>query len=70
MTTRQYPLPIAVRAITAAQMLDCSRQHVYQLVERGELRRIEVNGSKAVRIPLVDVYALLGMAVPIEGGES
>jgi excisionase family DNA binding protein len=56
--------PLAVRATTAAQLLDCSRAHVYQLMERGVLRRIEIPGSKAVRIPTEDVYALLGMDAP------
>jgi excisionase family DNA binding protein len=56
--------PIAVRAATAAQMLDCSRAHIYQLIERGELRRLEVSGSKAIRVPIQDVYAVLGLEQP------
>ena len=67
MTERSRPRPLAVRAITAAEMLDCSRAHVYQLMERGELRRIQIAGSKAVRIPVEDVYALLGMEAPSAG---
>jgi hypothetical protein len=58
--------PIAVRAIVAAQMLDCSRAHSYQLMERGELQRIPRAGSKSVRIPIGDIYAVLGMDVPAE----
>lgn len=58
------PPPIAVRVSHAAALLDCSRQHVYQLVERGTLRRIQIAGSNAVRIPIADVYAALGMEVP------
>jgi excisionase family DNA binding protein len=64
MATRSKALPLAVRATTAAQMLEVSRAHVYQLMERGHLRRIQIPGSKAVRIPIEDVYALLGMDVP------
>ena len=58
--------PIVVRATVAAQMLDCSRAHIYQLVERGELQRIQIAGSKSVRIPVSDIYAVLGMDVPAE----
>lgn len=64
MVTRPTTRPLAVRAVTAAEMLDCSRAHIYQLMERGELRRIKIAGSKAVRIPVEDVYALLGMEPP------
>ena len=44
------PPPIAVRVSHAAALLDCSRQHVYQLIERGTLRRLRIevkvaNGS-------------------------
>lgn len=56
--------PIAVRVSHAADLLDCSRQHVYQLIERGTLRRLRIEGSHAVRIPLADIYAALGMEVP------
>jgi hypothetical protein len=34
---------------------------------RGALRRIEIRGSKSVRIPIEDVYALLGMEPPTTG---
>ncbi|WP_395157216.1 helix-turn-helix domain-containing protein [Ilumatobacter sp.] len=66
MTARLSPVsqPLAVRPITAAKMLDCSRAHIYQLCSRGELRRIQVRGSTSVRIPIEDVYAVLGMEVP------
>jgi hypothetical protein len=47
-------------------MLDCSRAHIYQLMERGELQRIQIAGSKSVRIPVRDIYAVLGMDVPAE----
>ena len=58
------PYPLAVRVSHAAALLDCSRQHVYQLIERGELRRLQIRGSKAVRIPIEDVYNVLGLEVP------
>jgi excisionase family DNA binding protein len=66
MANYRHQSPVAVRATTAAQLLDCSRAHVYQLMQRGHLRRIEIPGSKAVRIPIEDVYALLGMDLPAE----
>jgi excisionase family DNA binding protein len=59
-----HPDAVVVRAAVAAQMLDCSRGHIYQLMAGGQLRRIEIPGSKAVRIPTEDVYALLGMDAP------
>lgn len=59
--------PIAVKASTAATMLDCSRQFVYQLIERGTLRRINIPGTVAIRIPIEDVYAVLGQEVTHDG---
>jgi excisionase family DNA binding protein len=56
--------PLAVRAITAAEMLDCSRAHIYQLIERGHLRRLQIAGSTSVRIPVEDIYAVLGVEMP------
>ena len=64
---RPVHAPVVVRAITAAQMLDCSRAHVYKHMEDGRLRRIQIPGSKSVRIPIEDVYALLGMDAPGTG---
>lgn len=61
---RLLPPPLAVRVPHAAALLDCSRAHVYQLIERGTLRRIQIEGSRSVRVPLVDVYAALGLQVP------
>ena len=66
MASRPTNLPLAVRAATAAQMLDCSRAHIYQLMERGELHRIQIAGSKSVRIPVADIYAVLGMDMPAD----
>lgn len=65
-------VPIAVTITRAAQLLDCSRGHVYQLIERGQLRRVRIAGSTAVRIPTSDLYGVLGMAAPSDahlGGE-
>jgi excisionase family DNA binding protein len=70
MAQTRHQHPVAVRATTAAQLLDCSRAHVYQLMERGQLRRIQIPGSKAVRIPTEDVYALLGMEPPKTDGAA
>lgn len=61
--------PIAVSIPRAAEMLDCSRQHIYQLCERGVLRRQHITGSRAVRIPVTDLYQALGLTegVPADG---
>lgn len=61
--------PLVVKAITAAELCDVSRQHIYNLMARGELRRIQIPGSTSVRIPLEDVYALIGLEVPETTGE-
>jgi excisionase family DNA binding protein len=70
MASRPTNLPLAARTATAAQLLDCSRAHVYQLMQRGHLCRIEIPGSESVRIPIEDVYALLGMGLPTEVGSA
>lgn len=53
--------PIAVSITHAAQLLDVSRQHVYQLAARGQLRLVRVANSRAVRVPMADIYAALGL---------
>lgn len=53
--------PIAVTVSHAAELLDCSRQHIYQLCERGVLRRLNIAGSTSVRIPVSDLRAALGL---------
>ena len=63
-STTISPAAIVAKPGTVAQMLECSRAHVYQLIERGQLRRINVPGSRAVRVPLTDVYDLLGLPYP------
>lgn len=62
--SRNTTEPIAVRASTAAEMLDCSRQFVYKLMESGRLGRVHIAGSKSVRIPVEDVYSVLGLEAP------
>jgi len=70
-TTHDHPLgPVVVSPTTAARMLDCTRAHVHQLMERGELRRLNVKGSRAVRVPIADVYALVGLDAPSMGGAA
>ena len=59
---------IAVKAIKAAEMLDCTRQHIYHLVERGELRALKIGSSRSVRIPVEDIYAVVGLEAPAVGG--
>lgn len=58
---KDAPQVVAVSPTNAAKMLDCSRAHIYQLIERGLLRRRRVAGSRSVRIPVADVYALIGL---------
>ena len=54
---------IAVSPSEAAEMLGCTRQTVYTLIERGELRRYTV-GKRLSRIPIGDVLALIGAGGP------
>jgi hypothetical protein len=36
MASRPTNLPLAARTATAAQLIDCSKAHVYELMNRGE----------------------------------
>ena len=56
--------PIVVSPATAAEMLDVTRAHVYQLIGRGTLRRCQIEGSRSVRVPIEDVYAAAGLTAP------
>ena len=49
--------PVAVSPETAAKMLDCSRAFIYNLIDRGELRRSKI--GRASRIPVEDIRALV-----------
>ncbi len=49
---------VAVSPAEAADMLGCSRQHIYALIDRNELRRYHL--GKSARIPVADVLALIG----------
>lgn len=60
--------PLVVKATTAAELLEVSRAQVYNLMARGELRRVTLGNSKSVRIPIEDVYALAGREYP--GGDA
>ena len=51
--------PLAVSIADAARLLNVSRPTIYILIERGQLRRARI--GKAVRIPLADIHALLGI---------
>jgi len=48
----------ALSPAETATALHVSRQTVYNLIERGELRRFKVGGL--TRIPVADVLALIG----------
>lgn len=58
--------PIVASRSTAAAMLECSAQHVDQLIERGVLRRVRIEGSALVRIPVEDIYRAAGMEPPTQ----
>lgn len=48
-----------------ADYLKVTRQTVYALINRGELRRFKV--GRCTRIPVADVYALVGADVTVGG---
>jgi excisionase family DNA binding protein len=50
--------PIAYTPAEAATALGVTRQTVYNLIDRGELRRFKV--GRCTRIPVADVHALVG----------
>lgn len=51
--------PIVVNPRQAAEMIGCTRNHIYTLVSRGQLRSTKV--GKLVRIPVADIYRLVGL---------
>ncbi|CAN5493439.1 hypothetical protein BH10ACT2_BH10ACT2_28760 [soil metagenome] len=53
--------PLVVSANDAAALLSCTRAHIYQLIERGALRRVHLPSSRAVRIPYADVLRAAGI---------
>ncbi len=59
--------PIAVSPSDVAALLNVSRQTVYALIARGELRMFKLGAS--TRIPLADVRALVG-AESVSGGDA
>lgn len=56
-TDRQLDELIAVSPIKAAELVGLSRATIYNLIERGELRRSKI--GKATRIPVADLVALI-----------
>lgn len=56
-------VPVAVKAATAAAMLDCTRQHIYELVARGQLRKVNI--GRLSRIPVEDIYRLAQLEPPL-----
>jgi excisionase family DNA binding protein len=48
---------IAVSPVRAAELVGLSRATIYNLIERGELRRSKI--GKATRIPVADLVALI-----------
>lgn len=56
--------PLVVSVADVAVMLGITRQHAYQLLQRGVLRRVQLAGSTAVRVPVEDVYRAAGIEPP------
>lgn len=52
--------PAALSPAAAAEMLGVTRQTIYALIARGQLRRFKV--GRLTRIPRADVLALVGGA--------
>lgn len=46
---------LAVRVSRVAEIFDCSRAHVYKLIEAGTLQTRPLPGSSDPRIPLTEV---------------
>ena len=61
MTKSKRAKPIAVKPATAAEMLDCSRQHIYKLIARGELQRVHIGEPGCSRVLVAEIYALVGL---------
>lgn len=53
---------VVVKPDRAAHMLDCTRSHVYELVARGQLRKVKV--GRSARIPVEDIYRLVNLDPP------
>ena len=53
--------PIVLRIPEVAEALRCTTQHVRNLIERGELRGVTIGTSRTVRVPVVDLYRILGL---------
>jgi excisionase family DNA binding protein len=64
--TRTDPDPLVVSPRTAAALIDCSKANVYNLMRAGRLRRLEIAGTRSVRIPLEDIHRLIGIGTTDE----
>lgn len=54
-------LALALSPAETADLLGITRQTVYNLIDRGQLRRYKV--GRLTRIPTSDVLALIGMSI-------
>lgn len=52
--------PVAITIAETAAILQCSRQHVHHLINRGELRRYKV--GRLTRLNTQEVLAMVGAA--------
>jgi excisionase family DNA binding protein len=62
------PKRIALTVNQAAEIIGCSRPTIYAAIKRGELRKFKI--GRMTRIPVADVYALVGYDGDSIGGES
>jgi len=53
---------LMLKPARVAELLDCSRSTVYELLNRGTLRSIHLNGDSMIRIPASAVIELMEQA--------
>lgn len=54
--------PLAATIAEAAESLRCSPATVRRLIDRGELRAVTLGDTTSVRVPLIEIERLLGLA--------
>jgi excisionase family DNA binding protein len=72
-TTTDTPLgdTLAVKVEKAAEMLDCSRSQIYNLIRAGQLKSIKLSGGKkaGVRIVTASIFDFVAHGVVPENRE-
>lgn len=59
-----YELPAAVDLMTAARALNMGRTMAYELAKKGEFPCRVIHYGSSYRIPVVEIYAFLGVPAP------